>query len=158
MATWAKVRTAFIVLSCCLQWRCTCPACPQKLAQFLQVSVLLLLGHCSALSGPVQCVRHTLMCRKEEATPTKSETRSASQQQVWNPDSHDDSDSEDSQPLCDLAADSIPVGQLVAKRTPFQAFAVRPFSQHVEEEALQDDRCVTCTLLDVVHLHLSMCK
>lgn len=93
---------------------------------------------------------HTPMCRKEEATPTESETRSASQQQVWNPDSHDDSDSEDSQPLCDLAADSIPLGQLVAKRTPFQAFVARPFSQHAVEEA--DDRCVTCTLLDVVHL------
>ena len=90
------------------------------------------------------------MCRKEEATPTESETRSASQQQVWNPDSHDDSDSEDFQPLCDLAADSIPLGQLVAKRTPFQAFVARPFSQHAVEEA--DDRCVTCTLLDVVHL------
>ncbi len=97
------------------------------------------------------------MCRKEEATQTESETRSASQQQVWNPDSHDDSDSEDSQPLCNLAADSIPLGQLVAKRTPFQAFAARPFSQHAVEEALQDDRCVTCTLLDVVHLYLS-CK
>ncbi len=63
---------------------------------------------------------HTPMCRKEEATQTESETRSASQQQVWNPDSHDDSDSEDSQPLCNLAADSIPLGQLVAKRTSFK--------------------------------------
>ncbi|DBA94449.1 TPA: hypothetical protein ACH3X1_002044 [Trebouxia sp. C0004] len=77
--------------------------------------------------------------RKEEATPTESKARSASQQQVWKPDSHDDSDSEDSQPLCNLEADSTPLGQLVAKRTPFQAIAARPFSQHAVEEALQDD-------------------
>ena len=98
------------------------------------------------------------MCRKKEVTPTKSEMHSASQQQLWNPDSHGDSDSKDYQPLCDLAADSIPLGQLAAKRTPFQAFVARPFSQHAVEEALQDDRCVTCTLRDVLHLHLSWCK
>ncbi|KAA6420173.1 MAG: hypothetical protein FRX49_09836, partial [Trebouxia sp. A1-2] len=77
--------------------------------------------------------------RKKEVTPTKSEMHSASQQQLWNPDSHGDSDSKDYQPLCDLAADSIPLGQLAAKRTPFQAFVARPFSQHAVEEALQDD-------------------
>ncbi len=84
---------------------------------------------------------HTPMCRWEQAAPTKSEMRSDSQQHVWNHSSHDDSVSEVSQPLCDLAADSIPLGQLVAKRTPFQASAARTFPQHAVTEA--DDRCVT---------------
>lgn len=96
------------------------------------------------------------MCRWEQATPTESEMRSDSQQHVWNHNSHDDSDSKDSQPLCDLAAESIPLGQLVAKRTPFQASAARLFPHHAVKEALRDDRCVTCTLPDIVHLHLSL--
>jgi len=144
---------ASIGASCVLYVSIFWPSFCGALCSSLAIAVLYLnLYNVSAIAAYM----HTPMCRWEQATPTESEMRSASQQHVWNLSSHDDSDSKDSQPLCNLAADSIPLGQLVAKRTPFQAFAARPCPQHAVEEALHDDRCVTCTLLGVVHLSLSM--
>lgn len=77
------------------------------------------------------------ICRKEQATPSPPDVPSGSQQQGSSQSSDDDSDSDDSRPLCDLGADSFPLGQL-AKRTAFQAHAAKPFPTDDDDDDDKD--------------------